>query len=96
MRNGGRDLILYLWLSCLLSELEQWNPVVGEVLTCTREVNNTSDHYAVSVKKDGAIVGHLPRKISRLCSLFLRSGGSNHSPQNQRDKNPCNVQIFVP
>ena len=73
------DTCLYSWLSCLLSELEG----EGEVLTCTREVNNTSDHYAISVKKDGAIVGHSPRKISLLCSLFLRRGGSNHSPQSR-------------
>uniref|UniRef100_A0A1X7T090 HIRAN domain-containing protein n=1 Tax=Amphimedon queenslandica TaxID=400682 RepID=A0A1X7T090_AMPQE len=31
--------------------------------------------YAVSVIKDGVVVGHLPKKISRLCSLFIRRGG---------------------
>jgi hypothetical protein len=43
---------------------------------CTRELNNSSDRYAVAVKKGGTIVGHLPRKITRLCCLFLRHGGT--------------------
>ena len=34
------------------------------------------DRYAVAVIKDGVIIGHLPRKVSRVCSLFLRRGGS--------------------
>ena len=37
---------------------------------------NTNEHnrYAVAVRKDG--IGHLPREISRACSLFLRRGNS--------------------
>ena len=31
--------------------------------------------YAVATLMNGTIVGHLPRHISRLCSLFLRRGG---------------------
>ena len=38
---------------------------------CEREPRNSTDRYAVAVKKDGTIIGHLPRKISRVCSLFL-------------------------
>ena len=34
------------------------------------------DRYAVVVKKDsGETVGHLPQKISRICSMFLQRGG---------------------
>ena len=36
---------------------------------------NASDQYAVAVKK-GTTIGHLPQKVSRVCSLFLRWGGS--------------------
>ena len=36
---------------------------------------NPSDHYAVAVVKNATIIGHLPRKISRICSLFIRKGG---------------------
>ena len=49
---------------------------MGEELACEREPTNTSDRYAVAVVKDGVIIGHLPRKISNICSLFLRRGGT--------------------
>lgn len=52
-----------------------WAAAVGEELVCEREARNSTDRYAVAVKKDGTIIGHLPRKISRVCSLFLRRGG---------------------
>ena len=54
-----------------------WTPVLGEELECRREFRNVVDRYAVGVhKSDGSLVGHLPRKISTLCALFLRRGGS--------------------
>ena len=49
-----------------------WDVVIGEELQCERELDNESDRYAVAVKKDGSIIGHLPRNISRACSLFIR------------------------
>ena len=53
-----------------------WAAAVGEVLACRREPSNASDRYAIAVLKHGTIIGHLPRKISKMCSLFLRRGGS--------------------
>ena len=53
-----------------------WEAVVGEELECQRERSNPSDAYAVVVKKGETIVGHLPRKLSRMCALFIRRGGS--------------------
>ena len=47
--------------------------VVGESLVCERDPENASDRYAVAVKNEGTIIGHLPRKVSRVCSLFLRA-----------------------
>ena len=41
-----------------------------------QESSNPRERYAVSVQKDRQIVGHLPRNISRLCSLFIRRGGT--------------------
>ena len=43
---------------------------------CQRERGNFRDHYAVAVIKDDVVVGHLPRKISRVSSLFIRRGGT--------------------
>ena len=56
-----------------------WNPVLGERLTCKRELDNVEDRYAVAICKDeDTVVGHVPRKISFLCSVFIRRGGSIH------------------
>ena len=67
-----------------------WDPMIGEKLDCRRESGNVQDRYAVAVvrthvepkhkrrhKKNTVItVGHLPKKISCVCSLFLRRGGT--------------------
>lgn len=55
-----------------------WEADVGESLTCIREPGNVRDPYAVAVTKpeSSTIVGHVPRKMSAICSLFLRKGGS--------------------
>ena len=37
-----------------------WNPLIGEFLSCEREPDNPMDKYAVRVKKENKIVGHLP------------------------------------
>ena len=43
---------------------------------CAKESPKTSDQYAVAVKNEGTIIEHLPRKLSRVCSLFLRWGST--------------------
>lgn len=53
-----------------------WAAALGEVLICRREPTNSADRYAVAVLKEEMIIGHLPRKMSKVCSLFLRRGGS--------------------
>ena len=46
---------------------EIWQAAVGEELECDREHGNTKDRYAVAVRRQGIVIGHLPRKLSRLC-----------------------------
>ena len=58
-----------------------WEPVMGEELQCGRKVDNLYDPYAVNVLKRrqivaSQIVGHIPRSISRPCSVLLRGHGS--------------------
>ena len=53
-----------------------WAATVGEALVCEREPKNSSDRYTVAVKNKGTIIEHLPRKLSRVCSLFLRRGST--------------------
>ena len=55
---------------------EIWSAVVGEEFACEREPTNSTDRYAVAVIRSGVAIGHLPRKVSRACSLFLRRGGT--------------------
>ena len=54
-------------------------PAVGEELICHRELGNSHDPYAVAVKKgslDTVELGHGPRRISEICSSFIRRGGT--------------------
>ena len=56
------------------------NPVTGEELLCRREVGNSHDALSVAVLKEiggeNTIIGHVPRRISGLCNIFIRRGGS--------------------
>ena len=49
-----------------------WEATIGETLNCVREPQNFHDRYAVAVTRNETVIGHLPKKISRVCSLFLR------------------------
>ena len=53
-----------------------WDAAIGEVLVCERELRNVEDRYAIAIKKDETVIGHLPRNLSRVCSLFIRRGGT--------------------
>ena len=51
-------------------------------LLCQREIRNPHDTHAVAVKEnivglDGiTTVGHVSKKISAICSIFIRRGGT--------------------
>ena len=53
-----------------------WAATEGEVLPCSRELHNLRDPYAVAIKKGSTIVGHVPRTISAVCSMFMRRDGT--------------------
>ena len=52
------------------------NPSVGKSLICEREVGNCYDTHTVTIKQniegDIKTVGNIPRKISSICSIFIR------------------------
>ena len=52
-----------------------WSPHVGETLLCQPEFGNIVDPYAVSIVTEDTVVGHVPRRISAVCHLFMRRGG---------------------
>jgi len=56
-----------------------WLLVMGKTLLGLREDGNSEDRYAVAYYKSEEVVGHVPRKISLLCSSFLRRGGVIHA-----------------
>ena len=41
-----------------------------------RELTNNYDRFAVAVLKDGEVVGHVPRTLSKTTSFFLRYDGN--------------------
>ena len=48
-----------------------WDPVVREELQLEREPENMEDQRAVAVKKNGQVVGHMPRNIAPAVFHFL-------------------------
>ena len=53
-----------------------WTPYIGETMPCSRELANSGhDPFAVKVSQlhseEERIVGHLPGKISSICSFFF-------------------------
>ena len=62
------------------------NPSSDDKLICKCEIGNAHDTYAVSIKKDisgeTSTVGHIPRMISSICSIFIRRGGTIHCTVN--------------
>ena len=49
-----------------------WNSCVGEMFCCEADRHNLHDRLTVSVKKYYVTVGHIPQKISRNYTLFIR------------------------
>ena len=53
-----------------------WRPVIEEELARLREEQNPRDPYAVAVMKPCVgVVGHVPRYLLTLCSIFMRHYG---------------------
>jgi len=73
------DVAEYLMDSCVRGYhyyQNIWDPFLGEVLPCVQEDGNPHDRYAVAMQKSSSVVGHVPRRISTLCYMFLRRGGT--------------------
>lgn len=51
---------------------------LGQELPRGREEGNGKDPYAVAALRENAVIGHVPRRISTACSLFLHREGSVH------------------
>ena len=52
-----------------------WIPALREELIVKAEDGNAHDEHAMAVVKEGNVVGHMPRSISRVSWFFLKRGG---------------------
>ena len=52
--------------------MDRWDPWIGEVLPLEREPTNPADKCAVSIRKAGETVGHVPFNIAPVVSAFLK------------------------
>ena len=52
--------------------MDIWTPVLNEELILKREPSNERDRNAVAVRKEEALVRHVPFNLARLISSFLR------------------------
>ena len=48
-----------------------WVAALGERIVCIREPLNLRDRYAVALKKDGIVIGHLPQKYPKFVHCLL-------------------------
>ena len=73
-----------------------WAASAGAVLQCDQEARNSNDPYAVAVQKDGLTVGHVPRTVSCICSVFVRRGGSIVCTILERESTPviCHREVW--
>ena len=49
-----------------------WTPTIRETLLLKVEPTNPYDDFAVSIVKDSAVVGHVPKYVSRVICFFLK------------------------
>ena len=54
-------------------------------------MGNVYDTFEVAVKKDDEIVGHCPRKLSAICSIFIRRGGKITCQVTGRRQHPSDL-----
>ena len=68
-----------------------WTPSVGEQLETFCEAGNEHDKHAVAVTRENssAVIGHLPRNISRTCWHFIKSKGEITGERTQETHNSC-------
>ena len=55
---------------------EIWDAVVGQEFPSKCEYGNRVDPFAVAVVRGDTVIGHVPRKILSIYSLYRRDGSS--------------------
>ena len=50
--------------------MDNWTPAIGDIFEVEIDEVNLHNRYAVAVKVDGAIVGHVPQEVSKIVLLM--------------------------
>ena len=75
---------------------EVWDALVGEELPCRRDLGNPQDPFAVAmVRAPSGTVGHVVRKISSVCSIFLRCGDQPSRDETKSSGEPQKLNYFM-
>ena len=48
-----------------------WEPTIDEGLSCGRDVGNSHNTFAIAIKNNFEVVGHIPRFLSSICLIFI-------------------------
>ena len=71
------DMTVKSFVKGFLAYKDQWRPVINKELTTAMEPDKAFDMYAVCVKKNNVIVGHLPLgkdgRFAKMIFYFLRA-----------------------
>ena len=51
---------------------QNWDVVLGRRYSCITEEKNEHDEYAVAVVNVNEVVGHIPLRLSKIMSMFLK------------------------
>ena len=70
--NGVRKSVLLAFVATVFIA-SFGKQVLARYLLAKESHGTRKNRYAVAVKKDGTVIGHLLRKVYRVCSLFLSS-----------------------
>jgi len=49
-----------------------WEPTIGKVLSCKRDIGNSHDTFAVAIKNSSEVVGHVHRFLSLICLILYK------------------------
>ena len=52
--------------------MDRWRPAVGDEFQVEIDENNSHNKYALAVKVDSEIIGHVPQDIKKLMHYFIR------------------------
>ena len=73
---------------------EIWDAEFSDELYCEIEETNQHDRHAVSLVKNGEIVGHIPRENSKISKFYIKRGGSiSCQVTGKRQNNNCGLEI---